>query len=270
MITASINIAPLLGKLQRLGSVTKEPMQQLVRDQARLFISSSGNVPGMIQVTPPFSQGTSAAKAKKQGEGKVRRDIRRVYGLPSDLFALIKAKEPKRAGVFWALMVKADYERANNLAQHITGYRMRPFDGGAAHLRRRNADGQVRGRHISFYVLDPIGKEGALDRYIDEHVDNVGTYASGFNAAALQLGAKGVPGWVLDHGTRFSGISIQETPTSFYITIDDRVPFGISDTIRRMDYVLRYRGNALTRSMPHIIRNAIKKSGLATTAAALT
>jgi hypothetical protein len=266
MLTASINIAPLLGNLQALGLGVKQPLQQFVREQGRLYVSSSGNVPGMVQTTPPFSAGTTAAKARKQGEGKVRRDIRRVYGIPSDLYGLIKQRDEKLAGAFWGLLWKGKQVEANQIARRITGYEMVPFDHGAAHQARRGQDGNVSGKRPSFYVIDPA----ELEKFITKMMSHVGIYGSGFNAAAAELGAKGVPKFMLDHGTRFSGIRIQETPTSFFVTISDNVPFGQADTVRRMRYVLNYRDAALRRQMPYLIRAAIKKAGFATTAAALT
>ncbi len=262
VINATINIAPLLKKLQTLGPILKKPLHELVREQAKLFVSSSGNVPGMIQVTPPFSQGTTQSKARKQGENKVRRDIRRVYGLPSDVYAQIKARDPKAAKAFWGMVRDRQWDKASELARRITGLTLQPFDGGGAHASRRS-NGVVNGRRPHLFLRDPVGKSGELDHYITGKLRNVGILASGFTAAASQLGAKGVPPWVLRHGTRFSGIRIQETPTSFHITISDRVPFGQSGTIYRMRYVLNYRDAALRRSMPHAIRGALKTAGFA-------
>lgn len=262
MITYTFNPTKLYAKLKTLGAVIHTPMKTLVTEQARLIISSSGKVPGMIQVTPPFSQGTTQSKARKQGENKVRRDIRRVYGLPSDLYRLIRDRDPKLAKAFWGMVRNEKWATASALAERITGSRLREFDGGAAH-RSRRSKGVVNGKSPSMFVRDPVGQSGPLEDYTDHRISHVGIYASGFNAAAARLSARGVPAWVTRHGTAFSGISIQETPTSFHITISDKVPFGQADTIRRMEYVLRYRTNALQRQMPHIIRNALKTAGFA-------
>lgn len=266
MLSASINIAPLLRKLAHLGPAVKRPMNELVREQAKLVVSSSGKVPGMIQITPPFSQGTTQAKARKQGENKVRRDIRRVYGLPSDLYALIKARDPQLARAFWGMVRAEQWDRASDLARRIIGRSLQEFDGGGAH-RSRRVNGVVNSRSPSMYVRDPVNRAGPLELYIDRREAHVGIYASGFNAAASALGAKGVPAWVLRHGSQFSGISIQEGPNSFHITLSDRVPFGQADTVRRMHSVLQYRDNALRRSMPHIIRKALQTAGFASVTA---
>lgn len=262
MITASINVAPLLLKLREVGIASQRPMRQLVIEQSRLLISSSGRVPGIIQVTPPFSQGTSAAQAKKQGERKVRRDIRRVYGLPSDLYAQIQARNPKAAAAFWAKVRAQDWDAANVIALRLTGHRLRSFDGGAAHASRRDKRGTVPDQEKSMYIEATVGGKSTLEAYINHRLDNVGTLASGFNDAAARLAARGVPAWVTRHGTRFSGVRVTTGENTFLITITNRVPFGQSDTIRRMAYVLGYRKSALQRQMPFIIRAMVKKAGL--------
>jgi hypothetical protein len=269
MITASVNVGPLLAKLQKLGVVTKRPMQELVKEQARLFVSSSGNVPGMVQATPPNSAGVKGSAAKKQGEHKVRRDIRRVYGLPSDAYALIKAKDPRLAGVFWGLVLSREWQKASEFSRRLTGYALQDFDGGAAHERRRT-NGVVNDKRHGMFIREPVGRSGELAKYIKRKQKNVGILASGFNDSAERLGAKGVPEWIKRHKGKFSGYRIQETPTSFFVVMSDKVPFGQSDTVRRMSYVLRYRSAALSRSMPYIIRKAIKDAGFTTAGVALT
>jgi hypothetical protein len=263
MITASVNIAPLLKKLQTLSLAIKQPMDELVRDQARLVISSSGKVPGLVQVTPPHSEKVRGNAAKKQGESRTRSDIRKVYGIPSDMYGMIKARDEKLAKVFWSMVMKHQWDEASALSQRITGYSLREFDGGAAHRSRRSGSsrGRVQSRSPFFFLRDPVGKRSALEDYIKRRTDRVGMLASGFNAAAAALSAKGMPSWVTRHGSQFSGVSIQSTPTSFYVIISDKVPFGQSDTVRRMDYILRYRSNALKRSMPYVIRSVMKKAG---------
>lgn len=268
MLTCSINTGPLLQKLRDLGAATRQPMQQLIKEQARLFVSSTTNR-GMVQLTPPFSGKTSQAKARKQGEAKTRRDIRRVYGIPSDVFALIKQRDAKLAKAFWGMVLALDWDRASDLSRRITGHTLQEFDGGAAHRSRRKGtpDGNVSGKRPSLYLRDPVGKAGELEAYIKMRVSHVGIYASGFNAAAEALGAKGIPAWVTRHGTTFSGISIQENASSFYIVISDKVPFGGAETLRRMGYALFYRREALSNAMPYIIRKVCQTAGFAAVAA---
>jgi hypothetical protein len=217
----------------------------------------------MVQLTPPASKGVSGIAARKHGEACVRSDIRKVYGIPSTMYAEIQRRDPKLAGRFWALIKTRDFQEATALARRITGHEMRSFDGGDAHRRRRNRHGVVDSIHPSMYVHPDSAEE--LRTYSKKREGNVGIYASGFNTAATTLGAKGVPAWVTRHGTAYSGINVRQTDTSFFIVLTDRVPFGQADTVRRMDYVLRYRDRALTDSMPHIIRRMVRVAGFAAT-----
>jgi hypothetical protein len=260
MITASINVGPLLAKLQKLGITPKKPMQEMVREQTRVFVSSTGNVSGMIQESPPASKGVKGSAAKAQGENKVRSDISKVYGTEGKTYDKIPHPHIKRA--WWKAVKSGDTKEAERLTKHLgvmVQIPIGPFDAGALHRRRRNSQtGNVRGTHPELIVSNPR----LLEAYIKARQKRVGLLASGFNKAAGDLKANGIPAWIKRHGTSFGNITIQDGPTSFYITLSDRVPFGKADTIRRMGLVLGYRNAAMARAMPHIIRHAIKAAGL--------
>lgn len=264
MITCSINVGPLFAKLRALGHATRRPMQELVTNEARLFISSSGKVPGIVQITPPHSKGVRGNAAKKQGENAVRRDLRRVYGGASALYGLIKQRgDEGLARAFWKLVQARNFAGASAIAKSVTGHELREsFDGGSAHRGRRDGRGRVEGREPSFFTGDTKG----LEDYTRRTVGRVGIYVAGFNAAGLRLGAKGVPAWGLRHGSQFSGVSVKATNTSFFITISNQVPFGQEGTMYRMRYVLDYRGKALGRQLPFIIRKAVRAAGFAAVA----
>jgi hypothetical protein len=259
MITASINVGPLLAKLQRLGITPKKPLQAMVREQTRLFVSSTGTTKGMIQEQPPASKGVKGSAAKAQGENKVRSDIRKVDGTEGTTDDKLPHPHIRRA--WWKAVKAGNTKEAERLTKHLgvmVQIPIGPFDAGALHRRRRsNQTGNVRGTHPELIVSNPK----LLEAYIKMRQKRVGTLASGFNLAAQDLKANGVPAWIKRHGSNFGNITIQDGPNSFYITLADRVPFGKADTIRRMGYVLKYRNAAMARAMPAIIRHAIKTAG---------
>lgn len=264
MIHVSVNAAPLFAKLKKFGLATRQPMNTLVKDQARLFISSSGKVPGMVQLTPPHSAGVRGGAAKKQGEMRTMSDIRKVYMTPGKAWSILRDRNETLAAGFWRAIKNSRWTEAERIMREsdteLSMMVLRHFDGGQLHKTLRNkTTGRIQQRHASVIVRDPK----ALKKFIDGSKKNVGIYGSGFNAAALSLGAKGVPAWITRHGGEFSGVSITATATSFYITMSDRVPFGKAGTVRRMRYVLQYRHNALVRQMPFIIRKAMKTAGFA-------
>lgn len=85
-----------LAQLKHLPDITRDFMLPVMQRQARLLISSSGKVKGLVQATPPYmlsESGDGASKAFARGKQAVSRDIRRVYGTPGDLFARIKDRK---------------------------------------------------------------------------------------------------------------------------------------------------------------------------------
>jgi hypothetical protein len=276
MITAQLNMAPLLHKLRALGLAPRQPMQQLVKEQARLFVSSSGGVPGMIQLTPPAGNGIKGNAAKQRGEMAIFRDLlggKHGGGSFAGIFvvmddALLAANAKINSTGVVRLFAKKDgtvygcdqhFYRPQASVEEMRAHHLQYFRNG----RMTQAGGRTRDIGRWKFLDQMVVTRSAMLRYLRYINKHVGIYASGFNAAAQQLGAKGVPAWVTHHGTAYSGISVRQTDTSFFIVLTDRVPFGQADTTRRMHDVLRYRDNALARAMPHIIRRMVRVAGFA-------
>lgn len=276
MLTFDIDMAPLVAKLERVGLFTNKPMHELVTEQSRLFVSSGGKTPGMIQVTPPHSAKVRGAAARKQGENAILKDLtggkhgggafRGIFTVIDDAM-LAKNVHVNKSGVI-RLFARKDgtvygcdqqFYKPNAGISEMREHHLRFFKNG----RMTQAGGRTRDVGRWKFIEQMVVSRTSFQRYLAYIFPHVGIYASGFNAAASQLGAKSVPDWVLRHGTANGSIRIQEGADSFTVTMSDDVPFGQADTARRMQSVLGYRASALDRAMPHVIRNALKKAGFA-------
>lgn len=249
LIIKELNFAPLIAKLERVLPEAMRVLPELVIDQARLMISNSGGSVGMVQIIPPAHAGVKNATAGKHGERKVAADISRVYLTPSGAYRDIKdtAGEPVAKG-FRSAIRKGNVSEAERILR-AGGNRYKnatvgDFDGGTAHRSLRLKDGTIGKKVLPrLVVLDPK----ALQEFIKHKQSNVGIMGSTFNRAAAQFGAKGMPAHVTRHGDRFSSVQMIVTTSSFWVIMTPRINFGMDEIMRRWDYVLKYRMNAMDK-----------------------
>ena len=238
-----------------------------MKQEGRLLVSNPGRTPGLVQITPPFSQGVRTVAAKKQGETAVSYDINRVYGSPQTLFAKIQAKSPGAAKGFWAAVVQSDWTLANEIASRMTGYRLREFDDGAEHDNRRNRKGRVNGRQPTYFVAQK--SSGAknksapwIRKYLEEKKELVGMLgAEIIREAGFELGVlKGVPAWIKRHASKGMGrVTFKREKTGYSVTVENRSRRQQADLDRRYRAVLGYRENAMIYRLGKIARYMEKK-----------
>lgn len=260
MLVADLDVSPLLAKLRKVGALTNQDMKALIRQQAAILIADRKT--GLIGITPPQNDKLKGSEGKKAGENAILRDVNRVYGSPSKLYDLIKTKSQPAARAFWAHVQKKRWVEANDIAERTTGHRLREFDDGMEHSKRRNKrTGRVVGKQPSRFVPDMK----YVRRYIREKQGNVGSLAAGWYAAGQRggLAMRGVPSWVQRH-TRGMGFAFPlERVDSYSITLGNSTPWGKDDAMRRrMKASLQYRANATRRRLPFLIRYALKQSQL--------
>lgn len=261
-ITAKIDASRLLKVLAQFPAQAVAEQDKLLNDSVRLLISSSGNVPGLVQIMPPHSQGVTGTAAKKQGETAVVRDLSRVYANPGTVYAAMKSLGAQGAAAgYWAAWKVKDIAKMQRIADSVPGLpshfkRHRSFDDGSEHQKRRGRNGRVNGIKPSFVVTDPA----ALKAYRRRKVRNVGRLASAVPGAySGRFGPlRGVPAWVKRHSAPGGYIREQKTNAGrvVKIGITDR---AISDMQRRFNYVLKYRVNAIQRQLPFMARSLEKK-----------
>lgn len=263
MIVATVNIARVVNVIRQFPASAGVTMATFLHDQARILVSSSGSVPGMVQVTPPHSQGVKGAAAKKQGEAAVKRDIARVYASPSRVYAAIRDLDERKAAAYWKAVKAANFRRANEIAKGTPGlpanFRtdIRPFDDGAEHRRRRGKNGRVGGLRPTYIVSNPqaLWKNGKPGAYVKKRMGNVGLLASSIPAAVGgRFGKlKGVPAWASRHSGSWGICRVQKTRGGETITLG-LTKGAQGEMQRRFNAVLGYRMNAIKRQLPHITR----------------
>jgi hypothetical protein len=259
-------------ELKRLRAATgaeyQNVMKELMKTEGRLLVSSSGRTPGLVQVTAPHSENVRGVKARVQGETAVSADITKVYGSPQVLYALIHSQSPGAAKGFWSAVQQQDWTLANEISERITGKRLREFDDGSEHDRRRSSrNGRVQGRVPSYFVAQKSRgdkkKSGPwVAAYIKEKAAKVGTLAAAVvKSAETRLGAlKGVPTFVRRHANKGGGsVTLLESRLGYEVTVQNLNPRAQSDLQRKFNYVLGYRLNALQKKLPFIVRSIEKK-----------
>lgn len=261
-LSGDLDISPLLSKLKQVSALTMKEMKPLIRQQGAIFLTDRKT--GMMGVTPPMNDSLKGNAAKQAGERSVEMGVRKVYGTPGDLWVIIRNKAGKGvADNFWAYVKLKRWTQANDIAERITGFRLREFDDGAEHAARRNKrTGRVVGRVKSRFVNEP----GHINRYIKAKQRNVGLLASGWYEAGnrARLSLRGVPAWVKRHASRGSGIGYErDGGEAFTLTLGNTTRYGINaDTRRRARAGLMYRVNAIKRKLPYIARAAARAAKL--------
>ena len=201
IIIASVNVKPLLEVFRHFPADSEDSMDKLLEEQVRLLVSSSGNVPGLVQVTPPHSKGKRGNSAKIQGQNAVSNDIYQVYATPGRVWELMKQYQGIKAANGWWRLWKEDPVKAKRFLELSAPSAIQAmsigFDGGAAHKAARGNNGRVRGKP-RVIVLNELGQ---LRKYIRLRQKNVGLLAASIPAAiGNKYGKlKGVPAWISRH-----------------------------------------------------------------------
>lgn len=259
----------LLGQLRRYPRFIEQQATGLLQKNTRLLVSSSGKVPGLVQVTPPHSGGVAGLRAKKQGESAVMGDIWQVYATPAKLYDMIKAYGGAEiAGRYWWLLKNKPERIAQWLdltAPDAVRRLHKGWDDGAEHMKRRDHYGRVRGRWPSVRISE--SEIPKLRAYIKRRQKNVGLLAASIPAAYNgRFGPlRGVPAWIGRHRGSWAGGSMTER-RSFrrgqVIRISVNAGRLNGQMQRRFNYVHAYRVKAMERETPYIIRYAAKQAGL--------
>lgn len=258
MITGTVSLGRIIPLIKAAPQIARPVLQTFVRDSARTLISSSGKIPGLVQVTPP-SQGKASTQAKKTAEAAVMRDVYRVYATPGKVYDLLRAINPNAAKAFWSHIQKkrwADAQRILDSFPSLPAYAqtLKAFDDGAEHRARRGANGRVRGNRPSMLVA-----EGRwIRRYIRDKQNLVGLLAASIPAAYNgRFGPlKGIPAWIARHAGSWADGFVLERPQKNGQIILIGVNAGAlnRDAQRRFNYVLGYRFKAMQRQLPYLAR----------------
>jgi len=284
MIVAKVNLGRLVPLIRQAPAIARPEMRKFVQTSARALVSSSGNVPGLVQVTPPAHSSqkklVGAAQAKAAGE----------MAITMDLLGFGRSKHQRTAGVF---VVMADDLLAKNAAMAKDGAVVRLFvkkDGTiygtdrhhyrphastgemyAQHQRmRRKSDGRVRTaggatRDIGRwkFIDQMVVSRSAYLRYERMIHKRVGMMAAGVVAAYNgRFGPlRGVPAYAKRHTSGWvAGKLIElDAEDGYEVTISLEAGSMNGEMQRRFNYVLSYRFKAMQRQIPFIARSLESK-----------
>ncbi len=263
-LSVTTDLQGALNKLNAAGGSGVRFVREQIQIASRTLVSSSGKVPGLLQVTPPFHDGIKGNQARMAGEKAISDDIKAVYAKVGDLYPIFKAYGTKlEANEYW-YMVRHHPEKlpqwlSRNGPSQVQAMK-HGWDGGREHEVRR-VKGSVKGRWPSVVVLP--GQEAELRAYIKTVQKKVGLLAScvpaAYNGRFGHL--RGVPGWVKRHRGRWASFHAKEISGGFRVRIVLASPYALKDMQRRFDEVLDYRYRALARSLPFALRAEMKKLG---------
>lgn len=261
-LAAQTKLDKALTKLAALGGNVEKFVQGQVRENARLLISSSGKVPGLVQLTPPFHEGRNSSSAKEAGQNAILGDVNKVYADPGDVYGLLKAYgTDQQQREYWYLVRNKPELVDTWLARNgpsATQALKRGWDGGEAHKKRRKK-GRVTGNKPSV-SLRP-GEKRQMLAYMKMRQKRVGMLASSIPAA---YGGKygplrGVPAWVMRHRANWGEVREKKVTGGLKIRVTLAAPFAVADMQRRAKKVLNYRYGAMRRSLPYALRAEIEK-----------
>ncbi len=105
-------------------------------------------------------------------------------------------------------------------------------------------------------------KVAGLAGFIKKELEKVGVLASGWNAAAKQLGAK-IPDWVARHGTGRGQVRLRFSVTECRITITNAVKFAgsVKGLVSRVQRALDNRTGAMNRQLDHHQKQSARDAG---------
>lgn len=260
-----VDIRRLIEKVKRVPGALQKELKPLVWREGQLFLKGSGSIPGIVDVTPPGSRGVRGAKAKKQGESAVARDIYRVYATINQAYDAIAATDRAAASAFWFLIKEGNLQDAGEIMRNysantgLAGTRsFAEFDGGMLHHRFRGGRGKVNRNRVTLIVTN--ARE--LQSYVKKMQGRVGLLASGWVTAAARLGVR-LPNWISRHGAGSGAIGVEFGPDRLLLVISNKVKYGaMNDLQRRADYIASYRRRAMKHRLPYILRAALRKAGL--------
>jgi hypothetical protein len=239
--------------IKQLIAVTKEPVEDILRQQGRLFAVAAANY--TERATP---KGSGAAVKKRQTDD-ITNSIRRIYKPAKWAIGLIAKEMGVKAGNrFKNYIRRRSLSQAQtmvdeaNLSKYYNGRKVMVinWDGGKHHTRYI----EKRGLAPVFLVFE----SPQINRYIARRKKNMGEAKSGWAKAAKMLGGvanptRGIPAWATKkyHRTRGYG-RVKGTGSRAEVTVAHYGKYGFSKTT--MSGLFRHRTNMMAKDIEKQIK----------------
>ena len=243
--------------MKQLIAMSKKPVQDILRQQARLFAVSAANY--TERATP---KGSGAA-VKKKITKDIDDSVRRIYKPAKWAIGLI-AKEMgmKAAKRFEGYIRRRDSGRAQtlintaNISKYYKGREVKviTWDGGSAHTRYI----KKRGRAPVHLVLE----SPQINRFITRKKKNIGEAKSGWAKAAQMLGGsnptRGIPAWAKKshHRTRGYG-KVKGVGSKADAIVAHYGRYGFSKTT--ISGLYRHRANMMTKDIERMVKHSTRE-----------
>lgn len=264
-ITCVLDTRRLYDELRSFPGKSESQLDKFLEDNVRLLVSNSrGTTPGLLQLTPPASQGVKGKAAQVQGIKRTTADIAKIYRTSFTVWQEIAKRNTNMANGYRKASLNGDIVRMNKIAASVPGLiawaaaPARAFDGGEeARTRRNTRTGRAMDKYPSFIVSNP----DALKRWRTEKVKRVGMLASMIPAAAgFKLGKiPGVPTWIKNQkNTRGATVTEKRGNKTHFFRMNLEA-YATREMQRRMNYALEYRMKNIARQIPHVVRKLEKK-----------
>ena len=261
-MSGTFDISDLLAKYDKLAVLTNTDMRELITQQATLFVFNSGNTPGVINITPPFSKAAQGNDGRAAGRQSIDRDLSRIFAPVTikgtrTINHLFGDKDPQGVGRKPPYVVKTVELYPD--VQGVYDYRnSRRKAGDRGPLTR----GKLTGSNKSAYYVDAKKLSVVRNKL---HARVGWAVACWWNAArAAGLNPRGVPGWIKEHTAAPGAASVQISDTAFIISLSSDLNYnGAIDMDRLAAIAMGYRKNATERRLPYVVRAVAKRLQMA-------
>ena len=243
--------------MKQLITITKKPVQDILRQQARLFAVAAANY--TERATP---KGSGAAVKKKLAKD-IDDSVRRIYKPAKWAIGLIAKEMGIKAGKrFEGYIRRRDSGRAQilinkaNLSKYYKGREVKviTWDGGGAHTRYIKKRGAAP-VHLVF-------ESPQINRFITRKKKNMGEAKSGWSKAAQMLGGsnptRGIPAWATKshHRTRGYG-KVKGTGSKAVATVAHYGRYGFSRTT--MSGLHQHRANMMAKDIERMVKSSSRE-----------
>jgi hypothetical protein len=221
-----VNTDSFEADIRRLSRLNGKGLAENLKGFARTTIKNTQGT-GVMDITPPGSQGRVGMDAKRQGERAIDRDIARHFVPVKSTGQGPRGESPKQ------------YHRAmfqfKKLGKPLRRNRKQPYFVDANQLR-------------------------ALVRELKSHV---GRLASGWLSAAQQLGVR-APAWISRHGTGRGSIVMHLNSPRYTIDMTCNVPANVdmSEMERRLNYAQLFTRARVKRAIEGTIEANARSVGM--------
>ena len=208
------------------GDYCVERLRAMARDTGADFLAEIIRAGRLCAVscarsTQPY--GNDAA-AHNLGKAAVEKDIRKLFVIPTSMYAILKLKSPALAAKFWKARSNSNSE-AMRQALVEAGYNLQIslLPTASIHDSARDAKGHVKSRGARQMVTEA----GALAAYIRIRQKRVGFAKAGWSRAAEQCGGtRGIPAWASSQQPAAQGSAVvHPDPLKPKVTLSNTVRY---------------------------------------------